>query len=65
MEDKIKEAIDYAEGSTKLEGLNLTENEKKVVATEMLNEENDMKFIALVKKLVKKSDKEVSEEWQD
>ncbi len=65
MEDKIKEAIDYAEGNTKLEGLELKEKEKELILTEMINKENDLKFISLVKRLVRKSDKEESEEWQD
>lgn len=66
MEEKIKEAINYTEGSSKLEGLNLTGEEKNIVILGIKNCEEDKEFVTLVKKITKKP-KGIKDDktWQD
>lgn len=56
MKEKIDIAITYAKGNSKLEGLDLTEEEQEIISKEIVENKDNKEFVEIVKKLVKKSD---------
>lgn len=56
MTKNIKEALDYAESSSKLEGIQLSEQERLVILTKIEQQENNEEYINYVKKLVKEKE---------
>lgn len=62
MSDKINEALQYADSNSKLEGLNLSNEEKEIVFSKIEGQENDSKFVELVKKIVTSENEEKEEE---
>lgn len=57
MTNNVEEALNYAESSSKLEGIQLSEQEKLVILTKIEQQEDNIEYIEYVKKLVKSKDK--------
>lgn len=56
MTKNIKEALDYAESSSKLEGIQLSEQERLVILTKIEQQEDNEEYINYVKKLVREKE---------
>lgn len=61
MSDKINEALEYANSNSKLEGLELSDEEKNLLFDKIEKQENDLEFVQLVKVLVKEQKEEKGE----
>lgn len=61
MSDEINEALEYANSNSKLEGLELSDEEKNLLFDKIEKQENDVEFVQLVKLLVKEQKKEKGE----
>lgn len=61
MNDKINEALEYANSNSKLEGLELSDEEKNLLFDKIEKQENDVEFVQLVKLLVKEQNEEKGE----
>ena len=57
-EEKVKEAIDYASGTSKLESESLSEDEYKKILEEILAGKGDESFMYAAVQYVKKHQKE-------
>lgn len=61
MNDKINEALEYANSNSKLEGLELSDEEKNLLFDKIEKQENNVEFVQLVKLLVKEQKEEKGE----
>ncbi len=57
MTKNISEALNYAESNSKLEGIQLSEEERILILTKMEQQEENIKYIEYIKKLVKENEK--------
>lgn len=62
MTKNISEALNYAESNSKLEGIQLSEEERILILTKMEQQEENIEFIEYVKKLVKEKNKDEKKE---
>lgn len=62
MTKNISEALNYAESNSKLEGIQLSEEERILILTKMEQQEKNIEYIEYVKKLVKEKNKDEKKE---
>lgn len=62
MTKNISEALNYAESNSKLEGIQLSEEERILILTKMEQQEENIEYIEYVKKLVKEKNKDEKKE---